>query len=179
MPTNKQITEAQQKLKELIKPLAEINADTLEKPDLGPLSFKGGVPLFHRVLNLYRSLSECNLDDISLAKTNELIEVATATTNALNEIGRFSLETQPNAPQATRDALIQGFLERWEREYLVVTPVIAYAVRRGTDFNKLEREARGTLVELQSSREKLNDNIRDMTGQMQAALLQVQDACRR
>lgn len=179
MPTQQQIDDAQATLTNAIQAVTKLDSNEYEKADLGPLSFKAGAPLFHRVINLYQTLSECNLDDLSYSKMMELVGVASGTISAFNEVGSFSLESQPNSPQSARDAIIQKFRDNWETEFNAISPVIAYAVRRGTDFDKLEREARGTLVELKGAREQLDTSIGEMTGKMQAALLQVQDAAKK
>lgn len=179
MPTQQQINDAQAKLKDAIQAIAKLDPNEYEKADLGPLSFKAGAPFFQRVISLYRTLSECNLDDLSHSKMSELINVASNTVSAFNEVSSFSLETQPNNPQSARDTIIQKFRDNWETEFNAISPVIAYAVRRGTDFDKLEREARGTLVELKGVREELDTSIGEMTGKMQTALLQVQDAAKK
>lgn len=178
MPTAQEVNDAQVKLKTALGVFSTLDVDSLERADLGPLNFKAGMPLFRRIINLYRTLGECNLDELTLAKASELISAASSTVSALNAITEFSLETQPNNPQAVRDSIIQGFRDRWETEYGVITPVVAYAVRRGTDFDKLEREARGTLTELKETQRDIGVTISDVTGAMNAALLQVQDAAK-
>jgi hypothetical protein len=179
MATEAQLADAKSKLDQILPSLAKLDAEALERAELGPLNFKTGVPVFRRVINLYRTLADCNLDDISYSKATELASTANATMKGFEEVHDFSLESQPNNPQTVRDTIIQGFRDRWEAEFAAITPAVAYAVRRGTDFDKLEREARGTLAALNTSKGQLDTAIGDVTGKMNAALVQVQDAAKK
>jgi hypothetical protein len=78
------------------------------------------------------------------------------------QIQDFSVEKNPSNPIAVRDGLINQIRDQWSTYFSVITPIIAYSVRRGTDFEGLEREARGSAAllnqmvpEMRATREKI------------------------
>ncbi len=145
------IDEEQTKLKELNTTLEELNSiepESLVRSEaLGKdLSFEAGVPVFRRTLNLFRDLSACSLDNVPFETLSQLHSQVNQSLELFKQIQSFSIQQNPTNPVQARDSLIQQLRDRWHSDYSVITPHIAYAIRRGTDFDALEREARGTLA---------------------------------
>ena len=173
------IEKARGTLNGLLDVFASLDAEKLARDELGTdLSFRVGLPYFHRAIDLYKRLKECDLDDLSLQKLNELVNAANATSAVLAKISGFTLQQYSNDPIAQRNAFIQQVIDRWENDYLVVTPVLAYAAKVGTDFQRLEREARGTLTELKDVKGGLDRESAEIINQMNSALQKVQDAAK-
>jgi ABC-type multidrug transport system fused ATPase/permease subunit len=72
--------------------------------------------------------------------------------------------------------LIQQVADQYQSWFPQIAPVIAYSVRRGTDFDRLEREARGSLEELNRIRREFETKSASIISEAQAALEQVRRA---
>lgn len=132
---------ALQELRESLKKLSEIRAEDLgRREELGTtFNFEEGIPIFERTLKLFRDLSECNFDNLPLAVLNGLRQSADQTLRAFNEIRNFNLEAQ-QTPRPARDQIIKKIENEYPTHFDKLYPIIAYSVRKGTDFTKLERE---------------------------------------
>jgi hypothetical protein len=175
------IEEEQAKLKELnaalealnkIEPESLVRAEVLGKD----LSFEAGLPVFRRTLGLFRDLSESNLDNVPFETLNQLHIQASQALALFQQIKTFSIQQNPTNPVQARDSLIQQLRDRWHTDYSVVTPHIAYAIRRGTDFDVLEREARGTLALQKQLAGEFKTEKDRILAEMQSALDRVRQA---
>ncbi len=167
-----------QELHSILYELNSIEPDLLVRTEaLGKdLNFEAGVPVFQRTLNLYRDLSSCVLDNVPYETLNQLTSQAEETSKIFKQIQNFSIQQTPTNPVQARDSLIQQLRDRWYSDYTVITPHIAYAIRKGTDFDSLEREARGTLaLQKQLANDFKNEKDR-ILGEMQDALERVRQA---
>ena len=86
--------------------------------------------------------------------------------------------TQQN-PSGERESIIQQLVDQWEVDFAALTPVLAYTTKSGSDFQRLEREARGTLSELITSKGTFKEQTNVILGQMNTALVQVQDVAKK
>ena len=171
----------QTKLLELNKILEELNSiepESLVRAEaLGKdLSFEAGVPVFRRTLNLFRDLSASNLDNVPFETLSQLQTQANQSLALFQQIKSFSIQQNPQNPVQARDSLIQQLRDLWQSDYSVVTPHIAYAIRRGTDFDALEREARGTLALQKQLAGEFKTEKDKILGEMQGALDRVRQA---
>lgn len=63
----------------------------------------------------------------------------------------FSVAQNPQNTVGARDSLINQVRDSYDTFYASATPHIAYSVRKGTDFEGLERDARKALDEIRAS----------------------------
>ena len=148
MATFEQERERREKLQQILGELNKIKPEALVRKDvLGKdLSFEAGLPVFQRTLELYKSRSECNLDDVPYETLGQLTSIAEQAFQYFEQITTFSIQQHPSNPAQVRDQLINQLRDAWHGYYTNITPQIAYAIRRGSDFDSLEREARGSLA---------------------------------
>lgn len=125
-----------------IEPESLVRADVLGKD----LSFEAGLPVFRRTLGLFRDLSQCNLDSVPYETLQQMHSLANQVLTYFKQIQAFSIQQHPSNPVEARNSLIQQLRDQWHSYYTTITPHISYAIRKGTDFDTLEREARGTLA---------------------------------
>lgn len=147
------IKQNQEQLKKLSDLLVQLNAikpeDLARENELGSSgSFTKGIPYFKRTLSLFRDLSEAHLDTVSYSKLQSLTSAAQEAVSQFAAIQSFSLEANPQNPTGIRDGLISQVGESYDKHFDQISPILAYSVRKGTDFKALEERARGTAAEL-------------------------------
>jgi hypothetical protein len=177
MPTIEQNQQALSSLLDVLKWFKEADAEKLKRSDLGPLSFDAFSDTVARTLGLYRSLLDCDLSNVSYAKLSEITSAGNAAKTILENIRLFEV-TQQN-PAGERQSIIQRLVDQWEFDFAAVTPVLAYATKSSADFQRLEREARGALIDLNGSKITFQEQTSGIIGQMNSALGQVQDAAKK
>lgn len=160
--------------------LTELAAHTPEQlirtEQLGStLDFRGGVEVFTQTLALFQGLRNANLDGIPTEVLNELHELAVLALASFKQILDFDSGSQPN-PASARDLLIHEIASRYVKQFRQVSPLIAYSVRKGTDFERLEREARIALEEVGRLRADLEKRSAAIVAEAQSTLAQVQRA---
>lgn len=178
MATIEQQQDMLHQVRQILAGLGQIKPESLVRAaELGQdLSFEAGLPVFQRTLNLFESLAECNLESVPFESLNQILQHASQVGQLFQSIRTFSLQQNPQNPVQARDALIQQLRDRWQQDYVAVTPHIAYAIRRGTDFDALEREARGTLALQQKLGAEFKAQQEKLLGEMQGALERVRQA---
>lgn len=178
MPNQQQIDEARAKMDEVLDWFRQCNLDGLRRDELGEkLSFEQAMPSIERAVTFYRKLLDCNLAELPLVAMNQITNAAKATMDVLGKIGAFDPE-KAASPFPERNQLIDQIRDRWENDYPVVSPVLAYATKSSADFQRLEREARGTLSELGDAKTALKKEADSILESMNSALVQVQDAAK-
>lgn len=177
MSTLDQTNNTLQGLLKILEWFRGADSEKLKRSDLGPLSFDAYSDAVTRTLGLYRSLLDCDLSNVSLAKLTEMTTSGNAAKAILDEILIFDVNKQD--PSGEKRAIIQRLLNQWEADFAAVTPVLAYATKSSADFQRLEREARGTLSELNTSKSTFKDQTEGILAQMSSALGQVQDAAKK
>jgi DNA-binding XRE family transcriptional regulator len=177
MPTIEQNQQALLLLLDILKWFKEADAEKLKRSDLGPLSFDVFSDTVSRTLGLYRSLLDCDLSNVSYAKLSEITSAGNAAKSILENIREFDVNQQN--PSGERHAIIQRLRDQWEVDFAAVTPVLAYATKSSADFQRLEREARGALIDLNGSKITFQEQTSGIIGQMNTALGQVQDAAKK
>jgi hypothetical protein len=149
MATFEEEQEQRKQLDARLAELAQITAESLVRQDLGAeLNFEAGLPYFERTLKLFRDLKNCSLDGLPLSGLQQLVSAATQALDPFKKIEAFSLAQYSQNPTQSRDQLIAQVRDQYDAHYKQITPHIAYSVRKGTDFEALEREARRTLEEV-------------------------------
>src|SRR5260370_39412489 len=147
MPTPDE--EVRSNLKIVLGELETINAASLARLELGAgLTFESGVVDFSRTLRLFHSLNESDVTDVPYATVRGLLDVATATRDRLAAIQTFSLQANPSNPIGVRDELRDAIGANYQNGYNVIAPVAAFTIRKGTDFKRLEDDAKARLVRI-------------------------------
>jgi hypothetical protein len=178
MATFEQEQEQGKKVESILIELNKIKPESLIRTDeLGKaLSFESGLPVFERILGLFKDLSEVRLDNAPFEVLNQLTNLAQQALNQFQKIQKFSVQQNPSNPAQIRDQLIEQLRDQWNAYYGTITPHIAYAIRRGTDFDSLEREARGTLSLQNQIVTDLQTEKDQILSEMKGALEQVRRA---
>ncbi len=178
MATLEQEVQERQALKSVLDQLNAIEPDSLVRTEvLGKeLSFEAGLPVFRRTLALFHDLSECNLDGAPYETLSQMTSQAKQALTSFQQIRNFSIQQNPSNPAAARDSLINQLRDQWNSCYTAITPHISYAVRHGTDFAALEREARGSLSLLKEFAATQRTEADKMLAEMKGALEKVRQA---
>jgi len=153
--------------------LAKIEGPALVRTnELGTsLDFRDGLPTFERTLQLFRTLRDSALDNVPLPVLQQLTGAANTVKSTFNQIQTFNPRGQAN-PTQTRDQLIDAVASQYHGQFGVVAPVVAYSVRKGVDFERLERDAHRSLEEVRN----LVGEIRSTKDTAEATLKEVQRA---
>lgn len=148
------------------------DADSLvREEDLGrALNFKDAVAPAERLIELYRRLSPAALEDFPTDKLTQIRNLANQDFNLLNQIITFSAE-QSN-PQNVRQSLIQQLSSAYPNTFNILHPLVAYSLHRSADFERLDRDARGTLQLVKDRAAELTDELQ---GKLDAATTIVED----
>ena len=178
MATLEQQQKTHLELRKTLDALNAINPESLVRTEIlgKELNFETGLPVFQRTLNLFKDLSECNLDNIPHESLTQLYNHAKDVLALFEQIKSFSIQQHTQNPVEARNSLINQVRDRWQQDYIAITPHISYAVRRGTDFDALEREARGTLTLQKQLAEEFRNEKDKILVEMQGALQRVRQA---
>ena len=178
MATLEEEQEHRDRLRALLEQLKAIDADSLDRVDeLGQaLSFKDGQPFFQRALRLFRDLEEASLDALPSQILQTLLTHAQDANNLFTEIQGFSLQAHPQNPTQARDDLINAIRDSYDSWFYQISPIIAYSVRKGTDFERLEREAREQVSHIEQIQTKLQEQGKEIVAEIQEILEQVRRA---
>lgn len=178
MATFEQETAQRQALTATLDDLAKIEPESLVRADeLGrALSFESGLDVFRRVLGLFKDLRDCNLDNLPFEALSVLTNQAEIARSTFKEIKAFTVQQYASNPTQARDQLIARLRDNWNTYFSTVTPYVSYAVRRGTDFDALEREARGALTLVKSIGTDAQTQSDKILAEMRGALEKVRQA---
>lgn len=151
MATFEQESAERQRLSASLADLSKIKPEDLVREGvLGrDLSFAPGVPYFQRTLRLFKDLAESNLDAVPYTNLQVLAALAEQARDRFKRIQAFSVSQVSNPSQA-RDSLINEVRDSYDAGFQQISPIIAYSVRKGTDFEKLEREAQASVAQLRA-----------------------------
>ena len=168
---------ARQELEASLKALASFTPDSLVRTEqLGTaLDFSQGTDVFARTLGLFRSLQESSIDNVPYDTLSKLTQYANEAAKTFKHIQSFDPSGQNN-PASVRDNLIQQVATQYQALFPHISPVIAFSVRRGTDFDRLEREARGSVEELNRMKREMDSKAASIVAEAQATLEQVRRA---
>ena len=177
MATVEQETQKREDLGKVLAVIAKIKPEGLVREDLGrELNFSAGLPYFQRILRLFRDLAESNLDSLPYERLNQLHSIAKAALDQFNKIQTFSVQQHPQNPAQDRDTLINQIRDSFDPYFNHISPVIAYSVRKGTDFERLENEARQTLEQLESIVTEQEKSRIAMMGEIEGTLEKIRRA---
>lgn len=174
IPILEQEDQARQQLASILDTLSQITPESLVRRDeLGSaLDFSQGTDVFRRTLDLFRSLRDSNLDNVPVNVLQQLTSYASDTAQVFKQIQTFNPAGQNN-PAGVRDNLISQVAEKHNASFSSIAPIIAYSVRKGTDFDLLERQARATVDELIKKQGEFDSRAAAIVAEAQATLDQV------
>ena len=161
MPVFDDMKRLSPEIKKLLDELSAINRDELYGADrLTHLSFdkdKTSKEAFESTFDLFSEAGKCNLERIPPAQLTEL-------KNQLNHAhGIFkkalALNLEGANPKGQRDQIVNELQASYPNYYTVVAPMISFATRAGTDFKKIEREARAVLNSTKTFAEKATQEL--------------------
>ena len=161
-----------------LEQLTKIDPESLVRGDeLGQaLSFREGLPYFRRVLRLFSDLAQANLDTVPYTHLVQLSQAAEQANSQFSEIQQFSLQAHPQNPGEARDGLINNVRDQYDFWFSQVTPTISYSVRKGTDFEQLEQDARKQAERVKQIGAALQSNGQEIVAEAQGVLAQVRHA---
>jgi hypothetical protein len=179
MPTTAQIEKANTDLQDALNWYDLLEPETIKRTELGEkLTFESDMHIFLRAIDLYKSLLGCDLENLPYAVSTNLCSCAKTTSAVIKSAIDFNLETQQQNPVTARNGIVAQMLDRWEQDFAAVTPILAYSAKSSADFQRLEREAKGTLTTLKDSKKEVDGKISDLLKSMNTALGEVRDAAK-
>ncbi len=149
-----------------------VRADEIGKE----LSFEIGLPVFEIVLTLFHALFTSNLDNIPYTALNQLKNQAQDVLNRFNQIKAFSTRQHSQNPIGVRDDLVNQLRDRYDTYFQIISPVIAYSIRKGTDFEALEKKAQETVNSIESLKNEYLSKQGQITSEMESVLQKVRQA---
>lgn len=160
-----------------LAPITSLSSESLVRSsELGTsLDFSKGTAVFERTIRLFRDLEQSNLDNVPVNIFQELITSANDANASFEQIKSFN-PTGQNNPAQVRDAFIQQVADQYQIHFTRMAPIIAYSVRKGTDFEALESQARESLSEVNRLKGELNQTGKTIVAEAQSALEQVKRA---
>lgn len=169
--------EAREKLQQTLTELIHVSADSLIRTsELGTaLDFSQGVPVFKRTIGLFKGLSEANLDNVPEVTLKQLISYSEQAIKTFEQILKFDPSGENN-PASVRDSYIQQVADQYPTFFSQISPVIAYSVRKGTDFDRLEREARNAIEEINKNKREYDTKSASLIAEAESTLEQVRRA---
>lgn len=177
MDVDTETQEAQKQLREALTKVTAIEPQDLARTSvLGTtLDFRAGISVFSRTLRLFQDLAEANLDNIPVTILNQLKQATDQAQQSIDQIEAFDPSGQNN-PAQVRDGLIQQVAQQYDSHFKQISPVIAYSVRKGTDFDLLEQQARKALTDVSDAGVSLRREGEKIIQDARAALAEVQRA---
>ena len=121
--------------------LARTPESLIRKESLGTeLSFENGLPYFSRVFSLVYALKNCDLSRVPHPLLAQIHSSLSEIDILIKEVENFSVASTSN-PAGTRDNFIIQFNEKYAGWFNIMSPIIAFSVREGTDFQALQKQA--------------------------------------
>lgn len=105
------------------------------------LNFADAVDPATRLIDLYRQLP---IEVLEQLPNNFLRTIQAQADNDFNLLEAI-LKFEPGMPKSERDTRITHISQAYDPTFQQLHPLISYAVRKSTDFSKLEREARSLI----------------------------------
>lgn len=151
-------------LKAVLIELSTTKASQLARKELGDdLSFEGGVVFFSRILRLFHALNETEIEDLSYQRATQITSVAIQARDLFRNIATFSVTKYASNPIAQRDAFIIQARDAYDSMFETVAPALSFLIRKGTDFERLEEQARSTL-------ERIELRAKESQGELEGSL---------
>lgn len=130
--------------------IADVSVESLVRADeLGTsLNFGDGIELFRRIIRAFKDLRDSNLDGVPHNTLNQVVNFASQVQSNFQQIRSFN-PAQGNPVQA-RGQLLTNLGQIYQEFFPTLSSVISYAIRKGTDFEKLETEASKLVADMKA-----------------------------
>ncbi len=96
--------------------------------------------------------------------------------NRFNQIKAFSPRQHSQNPIGVRDDLVNQLRDKYDTYFQIISPVIAYSIRKGTDFEALEKKAQETVNSIESLKNECLSKQGQITSEMESVLQKVRQA---
>lgn len=166
--------QARERAAEAIARLQSFDTSTLPREkDLGAyMSFAAAVEPAERLIRLYKLIPITVLEDYPQDRLEQLAKQANADYGYLKKV----LDFQPGSPASERDSLVNTISTAYTAAFNALSPVVAYAACKSTDFQGLERQARATMATVEEMGRELAGKLASHEKEGKAALDTLQEA---
>lgn len=143
-------------------------ASIAREGDLGVLNFKSAVPHTQRLVDLYSQLPLESIEWFNHTQASQMKALADGDYNILSQI--MKLDPQKGDPGSTRTSLINQLEQAYENTFQQMSPWVAYAAGRVTDFTKIGRDARATIQGIEDKATELGRTMEERQKEAQKIL---------
>lgn len=172
MPIYDQMKTEAQQVRKLVTDLINIDRNELLGVErLGKISFatdKLSVEVFNTTLDLFEELNKCNLDRFPPAVLAEVKNQLSQATHLFNQALNLTLDN--TNPKQERDRIVNDLQNSYPIFFQAIYPIVSFATRAGTDFKKIEREAKEVAVAARQSAEKLKVDLEEHANEAKSIL---------
>ncbi len=177
MATFEQEETVKTELTEVLTVLSAINAkDLIRASELGKdFNFEIGLPVFERTLKLFKDLYNSNLDNVSFTALNQLLNLTKDAYTKFESIQKFS-PAKEQTPLDVRNRLINQILDSYDSYFAAISPIIAYSIRKGTDFETLEKTAHAIVNSMETLKNEQIEGQKKISIEMESILQKVRQA---
>lgn len=127
----------------LVSRLVELDTKLLNRPELGQLSFAEAMPLFEKLIDLYRQINVDDLTSLSRSALTRIRESANADYAVVTQIEKFDIG-QSN-PKSARDNIIATIDSNYDRAFEQLRDSISFFQKKTMDFGALDRSLRAAI----------------------------------
>lgn len=154
--------------------VASVDAASLgRRADLSKdINFDEVIPDFDELLNLVKQLRNRSLARLSTNHLTEVHHAASEILTLVREVRDFALAG--NDPVARCDALKEKVRNAYDRAYNRLALPMSFTATQATDYSKIEREAKGLLLTVQTESKAFQDTLAKMKADAQSALANIQ-----
>ena len=140
------------KYNQYLEDIKLLNAkDLIRRDELGiELNFSEAEDLFERTINLFKGLINVDISSLPDQRINQLNGEMAKFMTCINEIRSF----KASQGKGERDNRINRIKSGYENWFNIISPVIAYCTKAGTDYDALQRKAREALVSFEALQEQ-------------------------
>lgn len=176
MPTLEQDKAIRDALKTALKSLYAVTPKSLAREaELGTtLSFAEAIPYFERIINLFKQLEPIQWDEVSYGAIQAVLNAANDVHGLFKSIQDFN--PQQGNPSAARTGLINVARDQYESHYARLSPVLAFATRKGPDFEALEGKALANVATIDKLRAELSQKAAEYNSEAASTLQKLQEA---
>lgn len=146
------------------------------KERLAGISFEhNGKEAFEATFDLFTEVTKCNLDRIPPQQLKALSDRISNFKSSIEKAKNLSLESSEN-PRGQRDTIVSEIQAQYQANYNAIAPIIGFAERAGTDFKKIEREAKTVLADAKSYTEQSKKMFDTKSAEVDAIMTAVRAA---
>jgi len=92
---------------------------------------------------------------------NNALGVANSALELFRNIQQFSITKYTNNPIAQRDSFINQARDQYDNIFTQVSPLVAFTLRKGIDFKRLQDQAEGILKQMTSVSQQLEEKLKE------------------